>query len=68
MDKILEKAGFIKSEFQDEWVKDGWTIRWDEEFVEIYENIDESTPARYACVRREDFKLNEFLFELELIS
>lgn len=62
MDKILEKAGFIKSEFQNEWIKDGWTIRWDEEFVEIYENIDESSPARYLCIDKKDFDLNAFLF------
>lgn len=40
MEKMLIENGFIASNEPDTWVKDNWTIRFDNEYLEAFDNAD----------------------------
>ena len=48
MNEILEREGFTLSENQNEYIKGDWTIRIDDDLLEIFNNPDKA-PGVYYC-------------------
>lgn len=47
MEKMLIENGFIASNEPDTWVKDDWTIRFDDEYLEAFNNADSGKGLYY---------------------
>lgn len=47
MEEILVKEGFIKSETHNEYVKGNWTVRLENDLVEVFNNPEVSRGIYY---------------------
>ena len=63
MNEILEREGFTPSENQNEYIKGDWTIRIDDDLLEIFNNPDKA-PGVYYCGPLNKIDLQTILDEL----
>jgi len=64
IESYLLEYGFTRGENRDEWNKDTWNIRFFEDEMEIYEDINKEGGGRYLLTEIDAGILKEILEEI----
>lgn len=68
MKELLKNAGFIETEWENEWSKDEWTIRLFENEIEAFNEPRINTPGvYYKCLKSEE-RLQTILEDIKSIK
>lgn len=65
MDIQLMKRGFLKKESSNEWIRHGWTIRFYENYIEVFNDPDKVDSAKYFLGKLNEVDLETILDEID---